>query len=135
MAKYDLAISFAGEQRDLATEFAERLDSSGYSIFYDAFEQAELWGCDLTPSFAEVYENEARFCLVIVSEEYVEKAWTNLERQHALTRLMKRGGDYILCLRTDDTALPGLPGTVGYISLSDMDNRGVPPSAEEDWQS
>ncbi len=41
MAKYDLAISFAGEQRQLAEFFARRLDASGYSIFYDEYTQAD----------------------------------------------------------------------------------------------
>jgi hypothetical protein len=50
--KYDLAISFAGEQRALAARFATQLDASGYSIFYDEFHQAELWGNDLSVTVA-----------------------------------------------------------------------------------
>lgn len=42
MAKYDLAISFAGEDRALARGLAERLDAAGYSIFFDEFHHAEL---------------------------------------------------------------------------------------------
>ena len=63
MHKYDLALSFAGEQRDLAEEFARRLDASGYAIFYDEFQQAELWGGDLSVALADVYSKEARYCL------------------------------------------------------------------------
>jgi hypothetical protein len=35
--KYDLAVSFAGEQRDIAESIASRLDASGYSVFYDEY--------------------------------------------------------------------------------------------------
>jgi hypothetical protein len=35
--EFDLAISFAGEQRQLAEVLASRLDAAGYSIFYDAY--------------------------------------------------------------------------------------------------
>lgn len=117
MTKYDIAISFAGEQRSIAESLATRLDASGYSVFYDYFEQAELWGSDLSILLASVYSSEARFCLVIVSEDYLKKEWTNFERQHAISRFMKSHSDYILCLKTDDTSLPGLPDVTGYISL------------------
>jgi TIR domain len=115
MAKYDLAISFAGEQRSLAESLAIRLDASGYSIFYDAFERAELWGRDLSLSLGSVYSEEARFCLVLLSKEYVEKPWTNLERQNAISRFMHDKKDYMLCLKLDDEHLPGLPDVIGYV--------------------
>jgi hypothetical protein len=92
MAKYDLAISFAGEQRDLARELAERLDSAGYSIFFDEFKQAELWGSDLTIALGNAYLRDARFCFVLVSSDYVRKPWTNYERQTALSRFMQERG-------------------------------------------
>jgi len=117
MDKYDLAISFAGEQRNLARPIAERLDASGYSIFYDEFHQAELWGRDLTISLGDIYAREARWCLVLVSEEYIRKAWTNLERQHALSRFMEERSGYLLCLRVDGTVLPGMPSVIGYIDF------------------
>ncbi|HEV2577612.1 MAG TPA: TIR domain-containing protein [Acidobacteriaceae bacterium] len=117
MPKYDLAISFAGEQRTLAEEFADRLDSSGYSIFYDEYEGADIWGTDLTIKLANVYSEQARFCLVIVSDDYIRKSWTNLERQNALSRFMREKQGYLLCLRTDEAKLPGLPDVIAYVDL------------------
>lgn len=125
MPKYDLAISFAGEQRTLAESLASRLDASGYSIFYDRFHAAELWGSDLSLKLADVYSREARFCLVIVSNEYVGKAWTNFERQNAISRFMREKASYLLCLRTDDAYLPGLPSVIGYVTLFDLGEDGV----------
>ena len=49
--EYDLAISFAGEQRGLADTLARRLDAAGYAIFYDEFKQAEP---DLVDHYIEV---------------------------------------------------------------------------------
>ena len=88
--KYDLAISFAGEQRNLAEIFARRLDASGYSIFYDEFQQAELWGRDLSVALGNVYSREARYCLIILSTDYVAKPWTNHERQNAISEFLQR---------------------------------------------
>lgn len=118
MAKYDLAISFAGEDRPLARGLADRLDAAGYSIFFDEFHQAELWGRDLSVALSEVYARDARWCLILVSEAYLQKPWTNIERQNALSRFMKERGGYLLCLRFDSAKLPGLPDVVGYIDYS-----------------
>lgn len=125
MAKYDLAISFAGEQRALAESLARRLDAAGYSIFYDQFEAAELWGRDLSLKLGDVYAKDARYCLVILSTEYVEKAWTNLERQNAISRFMQEKGNYILCLKVDDVRLPGLPDVIGYLDFRNFDEDAV----------
>lgn len=115
--KYDLAISFAGEQRDLARRFALRLDASGYSIFYDEFQQAELWAKDLSIVLANVYSREARYCLVVLSREYVEKPWTNQERRSAIENFIHRNSNYILCLKVHDVELPGFSSVMGYLSL------------------
>lgn len=57
---------------------------------------------------------------MFVSRAYADREWTNHERQSALARAMKeRGKTYVLPIRVDDTDLPGLPPTVGYVSLRD----------------
>ena len=123
--KYDLAISFAGEQRELAESLATMLDAAGYSIFYDKFEAAELWGQDLTLALGTVYSREARYCLVILSKEYVTKAWTNLERQNALSRFIRERQSYILCIKVDDVELPGLPSVIAYVELDQYGQEGI----------
>lgn len=47
MFDYDVAISFAGEQRREAEAIAKCLTDSGVKVFYDKYEQANLWGKDL----------------------------------------------------------------------------------------
>jgi hypothetical protein len=123
--KYDLAISFAGEQRELAESLATKLDAAGYSIFYDKFEAAELWGQDLTIALGDVYSREARYCLVILSKEYITKAWTNLERQNALSRFIRDRQNYILCVKVHDVELPGLPSIIAYVALDQYGEEGI----------
>jgi hypothetical protein len=114
---YDLAASFAGEQRALALSLASRLDASGYSIFYDGFEAAQLWGTELPVKLGEIYGKQARFCLILVSHEYVNKMWTNVERRFAISRTISERIDYILPIKIDNSELPGLPPTIGYVDL------------------
>jgi len=74
---YDVAISFAGEQRREAEAIASRLRAAGVSVFYDAYEQADLWGKNLYDHLPAVYEHRARYCLMLVSAAYGAKVWTN----------------------------------------------------------
>lgn len=115
--QYDVAISFAGEDRSIAEGIAQRLDAAGYSVFYDDFEAEKLWGSDLPVKLGKIYGEQARFCVMLVSRHYVSKMWTNHERQYAISRLMKERDEYVLPVRIDDTEVPGLPPTIGYLSL------------------
>ena len=42
--KYDVALSFAGENREYVKQVAEILRSSNVRVFYDAYEEVALWG-------------------------------------------------------------------------------------------
>jgi hypothetical protein len=42
--RWDVALSFAGAQRDYVEQVAETLQALGVRCFYDADEQIELWG-------------------------------------------------------------------------------------------
>lgn len=117
--KYDVALSFAGEDRDHAQHLADLLRRAGIRIFYDTFEQATLWGKDLFTTLHRVYSVESRYCIVFISKSYVQKLWTVHERRSAQERvLQERDNEYLLPVRVDETALPGLPATVAYLNAS-----------------
>ena len=115
---YDVAISFAGEDRHIAEAIAKRLKELKYSVFYDKDEEANLWGKDLYEHLNEVYSKRAKFCLMIISKNYANKNWTNHERKAAQTRAFKQNKEYILPLRLDETEIPGLNETVGYVNYN-----------------
>jgi hypothetical protein len=115
--KYDVALSFVGEDRDPARELAKRLQTRGYSVFFDEFKEADLWGASLSDTLKQVYENDSRFCVMFISQHYVRKPWTNHERRAALSRMIQKQDVYVLPIRLDDSDLPGLPGDVAYLDL------------------
>jgi len=123
--KYDLAISFAGEDRELASTFADHLDAAGYSIFYDEYHQAALWGKDLSLTLKQAYTYDARYCLVLLSRAYVEKPWAEFERKNAISRFIHQRGEYVLCLKVEDVELPGFPDGIAYLSLDRYRVEGV----------
>ncbi|MBI2859674.1 MAG: TIR domain-containing protein [Chloroflexi bacterium] len=117
--KYDVALSFAGEDRPQAEALAMALLSRGIRPFYDEFEKHNLWGKDLIEFLHEVYSKQARYCIILISKHYVAKGWPTHERKSAQERAFVQGGEYILPIRLDDTPVPGLPETIGYIKFDD----------------
>ena len=118
--KYDVGLSFAGEQRKYVEEVADALKSRGVRVFFDDYERDVLWGRDLYAHLSEVYQYMCRFCVIFVSKEYADKVWPNRERQSAQARALEAKQEYILPARFDDTPIPGLLDTVGYIDLNQV---------------
>ena len=114
---YDVALSFAGEDRQVVEEIALMLVESGVRVFYDEFEQDILWGKDLYQSFCEIYRDKARYCLIFISKHYVNKAWTKHELRQAQERALFDNTEYILPIRLDDTIISGINATTGYFDL------------------
>ena len=120
MQKYDVALSFAGEDRQHAKALADLLKAGGYWFFYDENELAQLWGKNLYDYLSSVYKDRARYCVMFLSQHYERKLWTNHERQLAQARAFQENREYILPVRLDDTEIPGIPPTVGYLDLRMM---------------
>lgn len=121
--KYDVCFSFAGENRryvDKVAEHLKKLDPK-MRLFYDFYEEDDLWGKDLPTHFDEIYQYKSRYCVMFISEHYAKKEWTNLERRSALARtLTNKGKEYILPAYFDGTTLLGVPRSVGMIDLTKL---------------
>lgn len=121
MEKYDIALSFAGEDRVHAKELAKLLKSGDYRVFYDEYEKPQLWGKNLYDELSTVYQDQARYCVMFLSEHYARKWLPNHERESAQARaFVEKNREYILPIRLDDTKIPGLLMTVGYLDLRSM---------------
>ena len=114
---YDVALSFSGEDRGYVEQVAFRLRQSGVSVFYDRYEEATLWGKDLYEHLDDVYQNKAKYMLMFASEHYARKVWPTHERRSAQVRALREKEEYVLPARFDDTEIPGLRETIGYVDL------------------
>jgi len=115
--RWDVALSFAGAQRDYVEQVAAALKERGLRCFYDADEQIELWGKYLAEELPGIYGEQAAAVVVFISAEYVERDWTQLERRAALDRAVRERRDYVLPARFDDTPVPGLLSGVVTVDL------------------
>lgn len=114
---FDVALSYAGEDRYYVKQVAEILRDSAINVFYDEFEEANLWGKNLYTYLQEIYRDHARYTIMFCSKSYATKMWTTHERESAQERAFRENSEYILPARLDDTEIPGLPITVAYIDL------------------
>src|SRR6202021_379985 len=88
------------------------------NVFYDRFYPEELWGKDLVEFFHEIYSKRSRYCVMFVSNEYLNREWTVHERRSAQERtLREKGNEYILPIKVENVDLPGLPSTIGYVDI------------------
>ena len=116
---YEVALSFAGEQRAYVEDVARTLQSRAISVFYDNFETVRLWGKHLPEELQRVYEHGASMVVMFISAEYVKKAWPRHERRAMLSRAVRESNEYVLPVRFDDTEVPGLPDGVFYLKAAD----------------
>jgi hypothetical protein len=116
---YQVALSFAGEQRSYVREVASALAARGIAVFYDEFEAVNLWGKDGVEHFHQVFATDAAYVVMFISAEYVAKSWPRHERRAALSRAITEDREFVLPVRFDDTDVPGIPSTGQYLKAQD----------------
>jgi len=109
--KYDLAISYAGEQRHIAERLATLLQESEFSVFADFLEPERMWGEFLPEELRKVYYDESRYILILLSNEYAKKAYTLLESRIAMEKSLQ--GKSFLIIKLDEINLPWENTTIG----------------------
>lgn len=118
--KFDVAFSFAGEQRDYVEKVASYVENQGgLSVFYDFNYELDMWGTNLVDYFKDVFEKKANYCVMFLSKDYSEKTWPNFERQIIQAKSLFQEG-YLLPVRFDDTPIKGEVPTVKYLNIKDM---------------
>jgi TIR domain len=122
---YDVAVTFAGEDRQFVQDVVKQVIQAGYKVFYDQDEQVTLWGEELTEYFPNVYEERSRYAVMFVSRYYAAKPWTRLERRSVLVRALEQETPYLLPVRLDATQLSGVRATISYLDGSVMGAAGI----------
>lgn len=118
--KFDVAFSFAGEQREYVEKVAAYVENEGrLSVFYDFNYDLDMWGTNLVDYFKDVFEKKANSCVMFISKDYAEKTWPNFERQIIQAKSLFQDG-YLLPVRFDDTPIKGEIPTVKYLNIQNM---------------
>jgi hypothetical protein len=121
--KYEIVISFASEEREIAKIINFGLKKAGVVTFYDEDHKSALWGKNLTEEFLKIFSIEGKYCLMILSQNYIRKMWTRHERRAALSRMIKESSEYILPYIVDETSMDEIEGmnpNTNYIKYTDI---------------
>ncbi len=113
--KYDVALSFANEDKKIAEKIAKALNELGLRHYFYENETAENWGENLFNIIINRYREESRFALILISENYVKKKWADIERQIIQTITERNRSCYILPLSLDSTVVEGITDNILHV--------------------
>lgn len=76
---YDFALSFAGEDRDIAELLFQGFEDRETQVFYDKNEQHRILANDVEDYLRPIYQTDADYVVVLLSKSYPKKVWTKFE--------------------------------------------------------
>jgi hypothetical protein len=131
--EYDVCISFAGPDRPIAKGIADAIVGNGMNrkIFYDEFEKTTLWGEDLFNYLYEMYSKRSKFCLILFSHAYRQRAWTRHELRAAQTRVLEERQSYMLPVAIEEGGVPDEFSSISYWSFKPGDESRIAEATEE----
>jgi hypothetical protein len=119
---YDIAVSFAGEQREYVAAVVAAAKSRGLKVFYDKDKGNEWWGKSFIRAQRTVYGSQTRFFVPFISTEYLAKPIPMDEFSAAMMTAVKQGDGYILPVLMGDVQVPPdlLPPDTHYLRGDDL---------------
>ncbi|MFF2392266.1 TIR domain-containing protein [Nocardia sp. NPDC058114] len=127
MAIYDIAVSFAGEQRQFVAAVVAAAKVRGLSVFFDEDKGNEWWGTNFIRQQRTVYGSQTRFFVPFISREYLSKAIPMDELSAAMMTAVRQGDGYILPVLMDDVEVPPelLHPQIHYLRSGDFSPEGL----------
>jgi hypothetical protein len=108
---FDFAISFAGENRELARVIKAQLETLDCSVFFDELFEANYLGQAWHKTFMEIFSERSRFIVCILDKYHLEKIWPTFERECFSPRVAEAA---VIPIYLDETIFVGIPrDTVG----------------------
>jgi hypothetical protein len=115
--RFDFALSFAGQTREVASDLASQLKQQGFAVFYDEDFEHEMIGQDGSQYLRRVYSRDSRYCIVLISEQYDRSQWTDLERESIQARELRGEKGILIPVLVDGYRPAWLPETRIYFDL------------------
>jgi len=79
--EFEIAISFAGENRQLAKYIVEQLESIDISVFLDEYYEANYLGKAWSREFGRIFLDDSKYVLCLLDVHHRDKIWPTFERE------------------------------------------------------
>jgi hypothetical protein len=107
---YDVAISYASEDKEIAQNLFDLLTEMNLEVFYDKDAEHRTLGSEAMGLLFDVFNHEASYVVILCSEWTIKKPWAEYEFRLAVNREERQKGSdiFVLPIRIDDTEIPFL---------------------------
>ncbi|MCA1705675.1 MAG: toll/interleukin-1 receptor domain-containing protein, partial [Actinobacteria bacterium] len=114
---YDIAVSFAAEQRDYVERTVTAAKSLTLRVFYDRDMSHTWWGRNFVVEQRKVYGQRALHFVPFISIEYLARPYPRDEFSYAMLRVVEREDRYILPVLVGEVVVPPelLHPCIGYL--------------------
>lgn len=118
---YDIAFSFARDDRDYVERTRRACGRLGLRVMYDRDLSNQWWGQNYVVEQRKIYGGRSQFFVPFISESYFQRRIPADEFSAAMWADVERGGGYILPVLIGDIRVPGhlLPRHVGFLHAED----------------
>ena len=125
--RFQIALSFPGEYRTFIRQVADCLSSTlgQQNVLYDNYYEAEFARPDLDTYLQALYHDQSELIAVFLCKQYEQKEWCGLEWRAIRDLLKRRQTASIMPFRFDNTEVPGLFSTDGYVWIAERSAQEV----------
>jgi hypothetical protein len=102
---WDFAISFAGDNRELARAIANQLGLLDCTVFFDEHFESNYLGTAWGPQFREIFGVTSRYVVCLLDEHHATKIWPTFERECFIPRVADSA---VIPIYLDDTPFVGI---------------------------
>ncbi|HKH43896.1 MAG TPA: TIR domain-containing protein [Thermoanaerobaculia bacterium] len=134
--RFRIALSFPGEHRPFVGQVAEHLSAAvgRERMLYDQYYESEFARVDLDTHLQRLYHDESELIAVFLCADYERKDWCGLEWRAIRDLIKRRQVSSVMPLRFDNTEIPGLFSTDGYIWIGERSPKDIADRILERWQ-
>lgn len=134
--RFRIALSFPGEHRPFVEQVAEHLSAAvgRNRVLYDQYYEAEFARPDLDTYLQRLYHAESDLIAVFLCADYERKEWCGLEWRAIRDLIKRRQMSSVMPLRFDNTEIPGLFSTDGYVWIGGRSAKDIADKILERWQ-
>ncbi|MES2773887.1 MAG: TIR domain-containing protein [Bacteroidota bacterium] len=103
---FDIALSFAGENREIAEEIAYTLRLLDYEVFYDRLYEDNYLGSSWGKEFERIFTNDSKYVVCLLDINHKNKIWPTFERECFTEKVQL---NEVIPIFLDDTKFVGIP--------------------------